>query len=249
MTVNLKCVLGIVTARGGSKRLPRKNLQYINGVSLVRRAYDTLSLLRQRHPELALRLSTDSQEIADQWPEKDRPERLRSDYLSSDAAKSIDVVMDEAHRFGDDYDAVILVQPTSPLVTVEDLEALWAGIESGRASMVGVTRQTKPSSWIMRIMDHTHQLHEGPGMRGPNRDHDCHTDDRMVEYMPMGIYAATRAFLLARNTFYHAGDSYPVIVPPERAVDIDTQMDLDHARFLVEQADTMIHNTVTTDCL
>ncbi len=243
-----KRVLALVTARGGSKRLPGKNLQTIQGVSLVRRAWGILNLMRHIHPEMDLRLSTDSPEIAAEWPEADRPTDLRPEHLSADDTKSIDVALYELCRLGEPvYDAVLLLQPTSPLVNIEDLEGLWDLVAKGKPSALGVVRTSKPSAWTMSLKYMQGYLTDGIA-NTPSRDEN--SDSHANEYVPMGIYMATTAFLRARRAFFHChGDSWPVFVPPERAVDIDTQMDLDLACMLADQADTMLHNTVTTDCL
>ncbi len=239
-------VLGLVTARYGSKRLPRKNLLYINGTSLVRRAYNTLALMRERHPELMLKLSTDSPEIAGEWPVGDRPTNLRPEHLSADDTKSIDVVLYEMDLH--DCDAVLLLQPTSPLVSIDDLEACWSLIESGKPSAVGVVH-AKPRQWNMTIRHQYGYLQDGTS-GGPARDEQPEGDTHAETYQPMGLYMATSYFLRTRRAVFHCGGgSWPVIVPKERAVDIDDYVDLDLARVLAERADTMAHNTVTTDCL
>ncbi len=242
-----KRVLGLVTARGGSKRLPRKNLLHINGLSLVRRAWETLNLMRERHPEMVLKLSTDDHEIANEWPEADRPAALRPEHLSADDTKSIDVVLYEL-ALHEGCDAVLLLQPTSPLVTTTDLEACWDVIASGKPSAVGIVH-AKPAAWNMNIRPYAGYLQDGHS-GGPSREDEREFLAGTETYHPMGLYMATAKFLqVRRSVFYCSGDSWPVIVPKERAVDIDDYVDLDLARVLAERADTMIHNTVTTDCL
>ena len=123
-------VLGLVTARGGSKGFPGKNMALLAGRPLVVWSHRLLARLRQSHPDLELMLSTDDPAIAAAWPEDDRPRRLRPPELATDEATSLAVVeyeLAQAAAEGRPCDAVLLVQPTSPLLGVEDLEA---GVEA-----------------------------------------------------------------------------------------------------------------------
>jgi CMP-N,N'-diacetyllegionaminic acid synthase len=135
-------ILGLVTARGGSKGLPGKNLAPIAGRPLTAWSHRALAGLRRRlagsDTELILRLSTDDPAIAATWPEADRPDPtssnrtqgvLRPAHLATDTATSLDVVLYELDRMaslGTPCDAVLLVQPTSPLLTTADLASLLA---------------------------------------------------------------------------------------------------------------------------
>ena len=117
--------LGLILARGGSKRLPGKNLKLLHGKPLL--AWSIEAALAC--PEIGMTLvSTDSQEIADvalrhgaQVPFL-RPEALAQDHsTSADAAlHALDCLHDRAIEF----DAVLLLEPTSPLRASGDLSGV-----------------------------------------------------------------------------------------------------------------------------
>jgi CMP-N-acetylneuraminic acid synthetase len=214
-------ILGLVTARGGSKRLPGKNLATIGRESLVKRAWWTMNELRKRVP-LTLRLSTDSQAIADEWPSADRPLKMRPAWLATDTAKSVDVckyevwqlrnrgvdVQDMSAPKDPEVDVVVLLQPTSPLVWWQDLASVLEAVHE-RGCAVGVNGQGKP----------------------------------------FGVWAVTPKYMRMHEAVCVEGECTRVEIPNERCVDIDTRADLDAARVEWERQAMMAHNTGTTDCL
>lgn len=223
-------VLAVVTARGGSKGFPRKNLALLAGRSLTAWAWQRLDKLRRRHPELVLKLSTDDAEIAATWPEADRPHALRPASLATDEASSWSVVeheMQVAERGGITVDAVLLLQPTSALVSVEDLEALWRAFAEGGGSVVGVTEDEHPIRWS-HVMDQGGVLK--PAITG---DVPAQRQEATATFRPVGVYMAAREFLLAQKSFLTPGASRGVLIPRARAVDIDVPEDLTVARALM----------------
>ena len=118
-----KKILCVVPARGGSKSIPRKNLQVVAGVSLVGRA--ALIIQELDYIDRAI-VSTDDIEIAEEAVKYGleapfmRPERL-----SQDLSTSLDMwkhAWISAENYYDEiYDVSILLEPTSPLRRPEDI--------------------------------------------------------------------------------------------------------------------------------
>lgn len=121
--INESKVIGVVTARGGSKGLPGKNIRPINGKPLI---YWTISEAICSKYIDRLIVSTDDREIADisincgaQVP------FIRPDELACDNAKSIDVVLhaiDFFEKNNENYDIFVLLEPTAPLRTSNDID-------------------------------------------------------------------------------------------------------------------------------
>jgi N-acetylneuraminate synthase/N,N'-diacetyllegionaminate synthase len=222
-------VLGLVTARGGSKGLPGKNLARIAGRPLVAWAHRALDQLRERRPGLVLRLSTDDPAIAGAWPAQDRPDALRPAALARDDSTSLEVVDYELGRMreaGEACDAVLLLQPTTPLLTVDDLDAMWARFEGGCASVVAVGPWDHPPRWAVTM--------DGGGRLGPLAEwSDAPRQGEGGALRPVGAYLCSTGFLSERRAFIVPGESVGVVVPRERAVDIDTGADLGLARVLL----------------
>ncbi len=115
--------LFVITARGGSKGLPGKNIKDLCGKPLI--AY-SIDVARAFTDDENICVSTDSEEIkqvVEQYGLK--VPFLRPDYLATDTATSSDVLVHAVNFFkeqGRDYKKLCLLQPTSPLRTVEDVQ-------------------------------------------------------------------------------------------------------------------------------
>ena len=115
--------LFVITARGGSKGLPGKNIKDLCGKPLI--AY-SIDIARAFTDDENICVSTDSEEIkqvVEQYGLK--VPFLRPDYLATDTASSSDVLVHAVNFYkeqGREYRRLCLLQPTSPLRTVEDVE-------------------------------------------------------------------------------------------------------------------------------
>ncbi len=220
-------VLGLVTARGGSKGFPGKNVALLAGRPLVAWSHRLLSRMRALHPELEPWLSTDAQEIAEAWPMEDRPRRLRPPELACDDTTSWDVVEYELRRAeteGPACDAVLLLQPTSPLLALEDLEAAWQAFVGGCPSVAGATRVDHPVQWSF--------YRNADGSTESALPHASVEARQLLRaaYLPAGFWINSTAFLRQHRTFFVAGLTRTVEVPDRRASDIDHAIDLEIAR-------------------
>lgn len=229
--------LALVTARGGSKGFPNKNLALLGNQPLVGWSHQTLSSFRSNHQVTRLFLSTDSQEIAAAWPIQDQPGRLRPTHLSTDTASSMDVIgyeLAQAAKEGFDAEALLLLQPTSPLLSIEDIEAAWSLLTRGAPCVIGMVPLDHPVQWTWSL-DPKGVLHPLLEVRDASRRQDFPQGFR-----PAGFYLARRSFLDEHNTFIVEGLTQSVVVPPERGIDIDRQSDLWMAEGLLSHSRSSI---------
>src|SRR5690554_143046 len=115
-----KKVIAIIPARAGSKQVINKNIRVISGIPLI--GWTLKDLDKSKYIDLSF-VSTDSSEI--QTIAKGfgvDAEPLRPKGLASDLSKSIDVVLDVINVQKKGFDIVVLLQPTSPLRTIEDID-------------------------------------------------------------------------------------------------------------------------------
>ncbi len=116
-------ILYLIPARGGSKGIPHKNIKLLNGKPLIQYS---IEVARELADDSDICLSTDDPQIkavAEGLGLK--VPFLRPDYLASDTAGSSDVIvhaLDFYAQQGKDYDVVVLLQPTSPLRTVQNVK-------------------------------------------------------------------------------------------------------------------------------
>jgi CMP-N,N'-diacetyllegionaminic acid synthase len=115
--------LYIIPARGGSKGIPRKNIKLLAGIPLI--AY-SINLAKQFADTDDICISTDDAEIAKVAEDWGAPTKfLRPDSLATDEAASYDVFLhaiDYYEKLGKHYDVLVVLQPTSPLRTVEQVK-------------------------------------------------------------------------------------------------------------------------------
>lgn len=115
--------LYLIPARGGSKGIPHKNIKLLNGKPLI---YYSIEIARQLASDEDICVSTDDNEIksvAENYGLK--VPFLRPDYLASDTATTSDVIvhaLDYYAQKGINYDIVVLLQPTSPLRSVQNVK-------------------------------------------------------------------------------------------------------------------------------
>lgn len=112
-------ILGVVPARGGSKGIPHKNVVDLGGRPLL--AWTSEAALSSTLQRIVL--STDDPQIAEVGRNLGlEVPFIRPAILSTDAARSIDVVQHALSALGAEPDAVMLLQPTTPFRTVSDIE-------------------------------------------------------------------------------------------------------------------------------
>ena len=141
-----KSVLGLITARGGSKGIPGKNIRILNGKPLL--AWTIIEAQASAYID-RLVLSTDDEAIANVAKSyKCEVPFLRSKDISCDDTPGIAPVLDAIERLSK-YDYCVLLQPTSPLRLAEDINrALEKCVDVEAPMCVTVSRMEKPLDWM-----------------------------------------------------------------------------------------------------
>ena len=159
-------LLFVIPARGGSKGVPRKNLAKVGGIPLVARAvWTALKALDSSPYQGRVICSTDDEAIAEaarRWGAE--VPFIRPAGLATDEASSLDVVVHAIRECGATKGTVVVLQPTSPFVSVDDvLRGLQIHAESGRP-IVSVTGLEHPLAWMFQLDDASHlePLVDGP---------------------------------------------------------------------------------------
>ena len=118
----MECLV-IIPARGGSKGIPHKNIKLLNGKPLIQYS---IEVARQIAVDADICVSTDDEEIKAVTENQGlKVPFLRPDYLANDTATTSDVILHALHFYekqGIYYDTVVLLQPTSPLRTVQNVK-------------------------------------------------------------------------------------------------------------------------------
>jgi len=220
-------VLALIPARGGSKGIPRKNIRPFCGKPLLQWAID-VALAAGCVDQVVV--STDDPEIAEVAKAGGAEVPfLRPAELASDTAPGIAPVLHALEQLPQVSD-VLLLQPTSPLRTSADIEAIVALRQrSGRESAVSLTPSAKHPAWMYSLSqdDRLESLilfDEAP----------CRQLLPPAYLLNGALYLASRDFLLREQSFI-GDDTVGYVMPAERSVDIDTPLDWKWAELLMEQ--------------
>jgi len=226
-------VLALVPARGGSKGLPGKNLRPLSGLPLV--AWSVAAALAAPSID-AVVVSTDSEEIAAAaLAAGAEVPFMRPRHLAEDHSRMVDVVLDALDTLaaaGRPFDLVVLLQPTSPLRSAGDIEsALRRRRETGGRAVASVCPvEHSPLlagelpadgslARFLRPQDATANRQELPDFHRLNG----------------AVYVADAEFLREHRSFIADG-TYAYVMPAERSVDIDTELDFTLAECLLARA-------------
>lgn len=220
--MKLPRILAIVPARGGSKGIPGKNIKPLAGRPLI--AW-TLSSAKQSSVIDRLLVSTDSREIASVCETLGTPVPwLRPAELARDESPSIDFVLHALDRLAEEGyapDAVLLLQPTSPLRSADSIKkAVELYAREGAQSLVSVSE----------VGDHPYKsyfIKPDGRLRPvvPDAPRTVRRQDLPPVYATDGsIYITSPARLRASREFV-SPDSVAFVSPPEEGLDLDTPQD------------------------
>jgi CMP-N-acetylneuraminic acid synthetase len=224
-------VLGIVPARGGSSRVPRKNLARLGGRTLVRRALETALAAGSLD---VVALSSEDDEILAEADGLDVVAVRRPPELATDTARAAEFALHALKALDDEgspFEAVAIVQCTSPFTSPEDVAGAVGLLErTGAESVVTVSRiEAAHHPAKLKVLDGDRLL---PFLE----------DDRLMpshELPP--LWARNGSVYVFRRDVVERGleadDVRGYEMPTERSFDIDTARDLAIAEFLEARED------------
>jgi CMP-N-acetylneuraminic acid synthetase len=211
-------VAAIIPARGGSKGIPRKNLQPIGDIPLVGR-----SVCAALASESVNRVyvSTEDDEIARVAEEYGATAIRRPAELAADETPTLPVIQ-HALNFMGEPSLVVLLQCTSPFTTAADIDGVMAML-SPEVDMVTSV-----------CVDHSHIVCQpsADSVQWLTRNQNLRRQDMPANYRLTGGVTVYRAGALREAKEWLCGRAGLYVVPAERAVDIDSPVDLCIARAL-----------------
>lgn len=220
MQIDKSKVLALITARGGSKGLPRKNVLQVAGRPLI--AWTIEAALKSNIVDRVV-LSSDDNEIietAKSWG-CSVPFR-RPAHLANDTASSMQVVLHALEQLPG-FDYVILLQPTSPLRTASDIDAAFHELKStGAPSCVSVCEADQSPYWMYHLSSEKKLNNVLQPPSGATRRQDLPT----VYVLNGAIYIAQVDWLRKSQNFI-TDDTAGYVMSQYSSIDIDTKDDLD----------------------
>ncbi len=226
-------ILGLITARGGSKRVYKKNIRLVANKPLI--AWTIEEALKSKLLS-AVVVSTDDEEIAKTAKKYGaQVPFIRNNELATDTSAHIDCVYDALNKLNtlgySPFDAVVLLQPTSPLRTVEDIDKLITlAIEKDSKAMVSVCESVEAPYFACTLNAENQIQHLLPQNIAYPRKQDL----EQTYFINGAIYFNKIDSLKNEKTFYPP-QCHAYILPVERSLQVDTEYELNVAHLLLSQ--------------
>lgn len=222
-------MLAIITARGGSKRIPKKNIKFFAGKPIIHYAIEAA---RDSGIFEEVMVSTDSEEIAEIARQAGATVPfMRSEKTANDYATTRDVLLEVVENYGKldkTFDQICCIYPTNPFITAEKLKLAGETFAvSGASGMTPVVAFSFPPQRGFYIRENKLEWVQ-PEHR------NTRSQDLPKIYHDVGqfYFYNTKAFL--EPDFETAGHIIPFIISEKEAQDIDTQDDWEMAEMKYE---------------
>ena len=201
-------VLSLILARGGSKSIPKKNIISLQGKPLL--YYSATASLNSNAQETWV--STDCPDIKRVAIDLGCKVIDRPSSISKDSSKSDEALVHFADNV--DFDILVFVQPTSPLITSQDINT---GLEKMHEcdSVFSVCKEHWVPRWTLNVEPFDWDINNRP-MR----------QDIEEKYIENGAFYITTREQLVKNKLRYGGKMNVVEMPPHRSFQIDTPDDL-----------------------
>jgi len=228
-------VVGFIFARGGSKGVPRKNIRNLAGKPLI--AYAIETAFQSEFIERVV-VSTDDEEIAQVARNYGaevpflRPKELAQDRSPEwlawrHAIRALNEIDNDKK-----LDVFVSIPTTSPLRIVSDVDnAIRMFLENDIDAVITVKKAGRHPSFNMVILDDRNYARL---VLPPDKHVACRQEAPPVYDMTTVVYVLRPAFIMEAEAIFD-GRVKSVLIPDERAVDIDTELDFQFAEFLMSK--------------
>lgn len=215
-----RSILAVIPARGTSRGLPGKNTLLAGGKPVI--AWSIEAAQASRYVDRVILSSEDEEimEVARQWdcevPFARPPE------LATDAARIEDALLHALDTIVETYDYLVLLQPTSPLRSAEDIDrCLEICRQTGAPACVSVSEPRRSPYWMYRVEDDGRMeplFDDGPGI---HRRQDL----PKIQSLNGAVYVAETGWFRRHESFF-GPETRAYVMPFERAIDLDGPTDL-----------------------
>lgn len=223
--------LCIIPARGGSKRLPRKNIKPLNGKPLV---FYTIDSVIQSDVFDKVIFTSDDDEILSLVSKNYSSTILdvvkRPLELATDTSKVIDTVL---HFLDEEYDQTWLTLPTSPMKISDDFVKASELLSKNDDSVLSYTEMEFPPT--LGLVVKNNNIIEDYDQTQPWQSGNSRSQDHPMVYRPNGALYGSWTSKLKENKNYYIGQTKGYFMPRNRSIDIDTQFEFDLAEFMLKR--------------
>ena len=220
--------LAIIPARGGSKRLPNKNILNLNGKPLI--VY-TIEAAKNSKKIDDVVVTSDSDKILDIAQEYNVKTIKRPLHLASDTATTFDAIKHTIDNLKEEYEYIILLQPTTPLRNEKHIDEAIELLESKNAdAIISVCEMEHSPLWSNTLpenLDMSNFLQE--------KIKNKRSQDLPKYYRLNGaIYICKTDRLLKEETFFIQDNIYAYVMNKEHSIDIDEEIDFKITEVLID---------------
>jgi len=229
--INGKKVFAITLARGGSKKIEKKNIVNICGKTLLQ--YTTDEVKKSKYIDNYI-VSTDDTDIADICVMKlGVPCCRRNAENASDTAKSSDAILEVVNEISEDFYYIVEVMCTNPLKTAEDIDRCIERLDFTDAdSVVSVARIWDHHPSRVKYIEDGELKDFYPEVKESRRQ-----DLTPPAYVRNGSIYATKRETLMETKIRLGGLVKPYIMPEDRTINIDEPIDLELAKIIIKARD------------
>lgn len=212
--------VAIITARGGSKRIPRKNIKEFCGKPIL--AYSIEAAIQSQMFDTVM-VSTDDEEIAEIAKKYGAEVPFyRSEKTSNDFATTNDVLLEviaEYEKRGEYFDLGCCIYPTAPFITASRIEeAVKLLMDSTAETLIPVVGFSYPPQRAM-VIENDRLVFKYP------RYIDSRSQDLEKHYHDVGQFYVFKTEAFKKNQKLMLGDILPFVISEMEVQDIDTQTD------------------------
>ena len=212
--------LAMITARGGSKRIPRKNIKEFNGKPII--AYSIEAALGSGVFDEVM-VSTDDEEIAEIAKKYGaKVPFFRSEKTANDFATTVDVIEEVLNTYkerGEEFDIFCCIYPTAPFITAKRLkDAVEELSKSDADSLIPVVRFSYPPQRAMEVHDGKLVFRQPENLSKRSQDLEPHFHDA-------GQFYVVRSESFFKNRGIMVGDILPMELSELEVQDIDNEVD------------------------
>lgn len=228
---NNQKILAIIPARKGSKRLPNKNRLILHGKPLIAWTFDAAK--KSKYIDTIVLSSDDDHLINLGRKYKIDAPFKRPEELAEDNSTTIAVILHSIefyHSVGQDFDYILLLQPTSPLRSVEDIDNAIELLNEDVKSIVSVCETEHSPLWSNILPDNF-------SMKDfiPPKLKNIRTQDLPKYYRLNGAVYISEINYLKKNCSFLGENTKAYIMPQDRSIDIDTKLDFDLCNVLLNK--------------
>lgn len=227
----MKCLF-LIPARGGSKGIPGKNIKPLAGKPLI---YYSIDIARSFSEDADICVSTDDDSIIKMVEDYDlKVPFKRPDVLANDTAGTYEVIehaLDYYKDLGKEYDAVVLLQPTSPFRKKMHVKEAIESYNDALDMVVGAKETESNPYYVLFEEDEKGYLQKSKELEDVTRRQDV----PVVYEINGAIYVINVKSVLRNQSFSSFHKRKKIVMDRISSLDLDEMLDWEYAEFLLEK--------------